>query len=110
MKISKTFANTYLNAKDIEGDSLELVIDEVIEAEIAGEDRLVAVFKDFEKSLALNKTNALEIASGYGDETDDWSGKSIVLVKEKTMFQGKRVPCVRVEIPKAEKKIVDKPF
>jgi hypothetical protein len=47
----------------------------------------------------LNKTNADVIAYTFGDDTDHWVGRKIVLFATRTQFQGKLVPCVRVRVP-----------
>ena len=55
------------------------------------------------KGLILNMTNYDAIADGYGEETNNWSNKKIVLYGDKTRFGGKIVDCVRVKLPEAKK-------
>jgi hypothetical protein len=47
--------------------------------------------------LILNKTNAGSIAALHGVETDDWAGKTVVLITDTTHYQGKRVGCIRID-------------
>ena len=98
MKIGSAFPSSYLKADDLNGHRVTVVIDSV-EMESLGEDqRPVAYFQGKQKGLVLNKTNSNMITEIAGtDETDDWHGVKIVLYSTKTDFQGKRVPCIRVD-------------
>ena len=44
----------------------------------------------------MNKSNASNIAILYGDETEDWVGKEIVLFPAMVDFQGRTVEAIRV--------------
>ena len=63
------------------------------------EDKPCIYFQGKQKGCVLNRTNAGAIASKYGDDTDDWTGKPVVVYPDQTMFQGKSVDCVRMRIP-----------
>ena len=68
--------------------------------ELVGNDqRLVLTFKDKQKGMICNKTNAGRIAFLYGDDTDGWIGKPIKLTSEFVEFQGKTVKGLRVKPP-----------
>lgn len=103
--INDTYKSTsaLLSAEDLQGKKITLPISAAAVEEIGqGDDKdhkVVLSFKGAEKKLALNKTNAKTIAAGYGDETDNWIGEDLCLYPTTTEFQGKTVPCVRVEIP-----------
>ena len=56
----------------------------------------VLYFEKTDKGLVLNKTNAKTIAEMYGNNTDEWIGKRIVLFRSECMAFGKEVECVRV--------------
>ena len=103
MKISQRFEDRYLRAEDL-SDPIVVTINSVDEVTIGDDERIIIEFSDCEKLLPLNKTNALNLAEMLGDDTDDWSGKRIEVYKEKVMFQGKRVPAVRVREPKQAQK------
>lgn len=95
-KISEQFGNGYLRAEDFDGKGKTFVIDTVATEDVGDESKLVAYFQGEEKGLPLNKTNALAIASLHGDDTDEWGGKSIKVYRDSTMYQGRRVACMRV--------------
>ena len=65
------------------------------------QEKLVLSFKEKVKPLVCNLTNFDTIAAecGYGDETDQWLGKKIVLRADRTRFGTKMVDCVRVARP-----------
>jgi hypothetical protein len=46
--------------------------------------------------MVMNKTNAKLIASHYGDDTDNWTGKEITLYPTTCQAFGETVPCIRV--------------
>lgn len=101
MNINDAIASKYLKASDIgeEGDTMDLVI-KAVEFEDVGKDKtenkLVVYFRDKEKALILNVTNLKRIAKMYGEETDDWPGKTITLFATETEFAGETVACIRV--------------
>jgi hypothetical protein len=77
---------------------MTLTIDAIQQEQIGGDDKYVLYFLEEERGLALNKTNALAIADGYGKDTDEWSGRKVHLRKEKVAFQGGRVDAIRVSV------------
>lgn len=101
MKIGSVFKGDYLKAADLgRGERLSLTISEVIMAELDDGEKAVVHFKNIEKGLVLNKTNANMITEIAGtDETDEWEGIKICLYSTKVDFQGKRVDALRVEYP-----------
>jgi hypothetical protein len=58
--------------------------------------KLVLSFKEDERGLVCNKTNALTIADGYGRDTDNWIGKPLKLFKARVTYQGRMTDAVRV--------------
>jgi hypothetical protein len=104
MKISESYASKlFLAASDLAGREFELVIEAVAFEEIQGdgtpEKKPVVRFRAATKGLVLNKTNADCIAAEFGDETNGWLGRSIVLYPTTTLFKGSTVACLRVRIP-----------
>ena len=57
-------------------------------------------FHETDQALVLNKTNASVLVDAWGEEMDDWVDHVIILKPDKTDFQGKRVDCIRVALPK----------
>lgn len=99
MRISDHFSNNFFKADDFDARGTEYVISSVEMGKAGREEKIILYFDDCDKVLPLNKTNALEIAELYGDDTDDWTGKSIRVYQAKTDFNGKRVPCMRISAP-----------
>ena len=96
MKISDVFPSKYLKAEDLEGANVTVTIEEVNREEVGPkkESKLVIRFVNTRKKMVLNKTNATTIAKLYGEETDEWLGKRIILYSKDTEFQGKwSSPC-----------------
>ena len=63
--------------------------------------RWILRFEKTEKYLILNKTNASAIASLYGPNTDDWTGKRIVLYATKANIKGQVRDVIRIRGPQA---------
>ena len=101
MRISEEFSGTWLKAIDLHGHRVTVTISHVKREEVGqGEDREfkpVVYFQNKDKGLVLNKTNGLAIADLYGDDTDNWDGKPIVLYSTKVQFGSKMVDAIRVD-------------
>ena len=99
MLINEVFPSKYVKASDLQGREITVVI-RVVAVEKMGEDRkLVVYFQGKEKGLVTNKTNANRIAMLYGDDTDQWIGREIVLGTDYVEFQGKTVEAIRIKPP-----------
>lgn len=99
MDLAEVFPSNYIKAADLKGRAVAVVIAGA-SIEKLGEDRkLVLNFQNKEKGLVTNKTNANRIAYLYGNNTDDWMGKEIILKAELVDFQGKTVEAIRVHPP-----------
>jgi hypothetical protein len=98
VKANDVFPGSYLKAEDL-GTNRPVVTIERVESEKIGDDqRRVVYFSGKEKGLMANKTNWNTIADITGEDDDDnWAGHRIRLFVTKTEYQGKRVPCIRVE-------------
>jgi hypothetical protein len=111
MKVSEAFPSKYLKAADLNGRQVEVTIREVCFEEVGTTDdsqqRLVLYFKGKDKGLVLNKTNAIAIANALGDETEDWSGNTIVLAPEPVNFKGKIVDGIRARVPTSRPAAID---
>jgi hypothetical protein len=102
MKISDALPSKYLKAEDLEGANVTVTIEEVNREEVGPkkELKLVISFANTRKKMVLNKTNAATIAKLYGEETDEWLGKRIILYSKDTEFQGEMVLALRVSLQK----------
>ncbi len=101
MRISQAFPSKYLRAEDLQGREFTLHIDyvEMADMEADGDQKPVIFFRNASKALTLNKTNAATIAEHYGDETDGWAGRPIIVFPARTDYRGKNVACIRVRVP-----------
>lgn len=99
MKLSEAFPSNYLKSDDLQ-DRDVLVVIASAEIEMLGQERkLVLTFQGKKKSMICNKTNAGRIAYLYGDDTDEWIGKEIMLTSEFVEYQGKTVRGLRIKPP-----------
>jgi hypothetical protein len=104
MKVSEAYPSNYLKADDLQGRDVVVTIESVDLEKIgqgADQDtKLVLGFRGKEKKLVCNKTNAGTISGLYGDETDDWIGKQVILTSREVEFQGKMTLAIRVSLKK----------
>jgi hypothetical protein len=107
MKISEVFPSKFLKSDDLPDDEDALVTIVDAQLEPVGpdkEDKLCLRFREFEKALVCNKTNADVIGELYGDDTDEWLGKKIWLYVTEVSFQGKTTMAIRVRMRKPQPK------
>jgi hypothetical protein len=102
MRVSACFPSKYLKAPDIEGHEVTVQIAAVkLEPmEQSGDSKPVLYFVGKTKGVVLNKTNSETLSAAFGDETDGWVGRSIVLFGAMTQFGGKMTPCIRLRVPR----------
>jgi hypothetical protein len=99
MKGSDIFPSKYIKSEDLQGRDVPVTISHAEMEKIGDDPRLILYFKGKEKGMVCNKTNFGRIAYLYGDETDDWGEKQIVLTSEFVEYQGKTVKGLRVKPP-----------
>ena len=102
MRVSDAFPSDYLKAADLRDKNVLVVVDRVEMKDIGDDHKPIVYFQHKDKGLVLNKTNANNIALAYGDDTDDWIGKEIVLFPAMVDFQGRTVAAIRVRTPQAK--------
>ena len=98
MNINELYPSDYLKAADLKGKSVLLKMEAVEMKELGSDKKPVLYFKGKDKGLVLNKTNGMIIASVYGPETSNWSGKEVKIYPGKTSFNGQMVDCIKVEV------------
>lgn len=96
MNVNEVFPSNYLKAADLQGKEIPVLIDRV-EMESFGQDqKAIVYFRNKQKGVVLNKTNAMNIAGAYGNDTDGWVNQPVVLFSVWTDFQGKSVQAIRI--------------
>jgi hypothetical protein len=103
--VSQTYAGAFLNATELAplGQRRNAIIHAAVQ-EVIGQENKPAIVLDlvaangraWPKRVVLNKGNALQLASAYGDDTDHWVGRQITLWAETVMFQGRLVPGIKI--------------
>ena len=103
MKINQAFPSKYIKAADLQGKEYTLTVASVkiedVGAEGSPEEKPVLYFAGRAKGVVLNRTNAETISHRYGDDTDDWINKEVIIYPDTVMFQGKLVDCIRMRVP-----------
>ena len=99
MNINQAFPSKWLSAPDIGQARPVVTIARVTEESIQQGEAAKPVihFVGKQKGMVLNKTNAMNIATMYGPETDNWIGKSITLYTTFVDFSGRSVLAIRIE-------------
>lgn len=97
MKASDVFPSKYLSADDLDDQDLTVKITHISPEEIGGKPKFILFFAGQKKGLVLNKTNWNTIAAQCGEDSDDWTGKSITLFSTFVDFQGETVAAIRVK-------------
>jgi len=102
MKTSIAFPSNYLKAEDLNGKEVTVTIDNVELVELGQgrdkESKLLITFVGKTKGLLVNKTNARTIEKLYGDETDEWIGKRIIIGPKEVEFGAEMVWAIRVSL------------
>lgn len=99
MLIGEVFPSKYIKADDLEGGTTKVVIASAAIETLGNDRKLILYFQHKKKGLVTNKTNAARIAFMYGEDTDGWIGREIVLASEFVEMQGKTVKGIRVRQP-----------
>jgi hypothetical protein len=96
------FDHNWLRAWDLAGRDWTLEIRKVQAGVLEDKKRAkkdkapIVYFKGAKKPLGLNRTNAKTIAAIYGNNTDEWVGKTVTLYPTTTEFGNQTVDCIRV--------------
>lgn len=99
MNINEAFPSNYLKSSDLRGGSPTVTMSHVTTEKLGDDQKLVLYFQGKEKGMVLNKTNANNIATIYGPETEGWNGKKVTLAVAWVDFQGRSVEAIRVRPP-----------
>lgn len=101
MNIYDLFPSRYITAGDLNGKSFVLTIKAVVLEDMQSHDQKrvtkpVVKFVGANKSMVLNRTNAMIIANLYGPSTDLWEGKRIEIYPTKVKAFGGMQDAIRV--------------
>ena len=97
MDVNNLFPSKFLKASDLQGTQPTVTIANVRMEDIGDDgEKAVVRFEGKDKGVVLNKTNATNIATAYGSNTDGWCGKKVVLFSTWVDFQGKSVEAIRI--------------
>lgn len=104
MKLNDAFPSQYVSAPDLKGREIQVVIERVAMEELKEMDGSVihkpaCKFQNAEKKMILNITNWNLIAAVYGDDSDMWIGRELVLFPTRVQFGNKMVDAIRVRAP-----------
>jgi hypothetical protein len=102
MKTEDVFPRKWLSGDDLPHD-VGVTIERVVLEELRNpkthkpERKPVAYFVGKKRGLILNVTNWKTLARLYGDESDRWRGRRVLLGPEEVEVRGERVRAVRVK-------------
>jgi hypothetical protein len=105
-KVSETYAGAFVTGAELQplGLRRSALIHQAVQELVGQENATPKIVLDlvskqglpWPRRVVLNKTNALQLAAAFGDDTDDWVGKSIEIWGEMVMFKGKATPGIRL--------------
>lgn len=101
-KVSEMIVSKFLRKEDFDEDRV-LTIKGVRLEDVGnqGEQRWVVHFREVDKGMVLNITSIRVLEGAYGDDSDGWVGKRVmVYVDPNVSFQGRVVGGLRLRAPK----------
>lgn len=101
-KVSEMIVSKFLRKEDFDEDRV-LTIKGVKLEDVGnqGEQRWVVYFREADKGMVLNITSIRVLEGAYGDDSDGWIGKRVmVYVDPNVSFQGRVVGGLRLRAPK----------
>lgn len=89
---NEIYPSRFLNGSNIGELELKPLTIEKTEVEKLGSEgnqknKLILTLKETDKLLALNKTNTATLVKKFGEETENWKGKTITIVKVQVNYQ-----------------------
>ena len=100
MKITDAFPRRFFRAEDID-QPVTLEILQVLTERFPNGNKPIVYFSESEKGLVLNETTFQQIVEATGvDDSEEWSGEKITLVREQVVINNKPTAYIRVRKPK----------
>jgi hypothetical protein len=101
MRMRDALPGRYLSGDDLDGEVIVTIDRVVMESFRDPRTRVetrkpVMYFQKAKRGLIVNRTNWRAVADLYGDESDNWIGKRIVLAPAMVDAYGKQTKAVRV--------------
>jgi len=101
MRMRDALPGRYLSGDDLDGEVVVTIERVVMESFRDPRTRVetrkpVMYFQRAKRGLIVNRTNWRTVADLYGDESDNWTGKRIVLAPAMVDAYGKQTKAVRV--------------
>lgn len=107
MKVSELTASKYLSKTDFEDDQTVIIKGirlEELDDNGQKKEKTVCYFREHAKGMILNVTSLRVLAQSFGDETDDWRGRQVIVYTDPNVsFGGRIVGGLRLRIPKQQK-------
>ena len=96
-------AGNWLNAAALGPAPRPFVIQSVTPQEVdeGKPPKPVVMFMGEPRGLPLNKTNLTFLINTFGSESDDWIGRTVMVLTVPVNFQGQMVQGVRMQLPVA---------
>jgi hypothetical protein len=98
--VDDVYKERWLKAIDLPDDDLVVTISDVND-EVIGpekEQKLILSFKEIEKQLVLNKSNATILKNQFSNRPRQWVGKMITLYATEVNFAGKVTLSIRIRL------------
>lgn len=101
-KVSEMIVSKFLRKEDFDEDRVMTIKGVKLEdVGNQGEQRWVVHFREVDKGMVLNITSIRVLEGAYGDDSDGWIGKRVmVYVDPNVSFQGRVVGGLRLRAPK----------
>lgn len=104
-KVSEMIQSKFLRKEDFDDGDQVLTVKNVKLEDMPGDDgqqKWVLYFRELPKGMALNSTTIRVLEKGFGDDSDHWIGKRVmVYVDPNVTFGGRLVGGLRLRTPKA---------
>jgi hypothetical protein len=102
MRKADALPSKYIRATDIGSREWPLTIVQTRMEKVGQDDtKPVMRFKEVSSGLVLNGVNWDTLAAAYGEDSDAWNGKPVVLYAAETTMKGKPTLGTRVRIPES---------
>lgn len=103
-KVSDMIVSKFLKKEDFDEDQVCTIRTVRLEDVSQGEQRWVLFFNEHTKGMVLNTTTIRVLEQAFGDDSDGWTGKKVmVYVDPNVSFQGRVVGGLRLRTPKGVK-------